>query len=154
MKQLFLKIILLVCFCLTASNAQILITNLDDVDISTSANLARDLRITERLCVASSPVSTYSLAAQGSGDNGEFVIRNGPFSINYELSYRGRLTGGSFRTLLPGTPLAGFLTRPLRNDNRCPGNAGRLRITIARADLNSAVAGIYRGFLQLTVIPE
>ena len=135
-------------------HAEILITKLDDINISTSSNLARDLVMTERLCVASNPVGPYGLAVLGSGNNGEFVIENGPYSIRFEVSFRDRVARGGFREVNPGTPLTGLLTRQLRNGNRCPGNASRLRITIPRDVLNSATAGVYQGFLQLTVIPE
>jgi len=140
-------------FALNA-HADILITKLDDIEVSTQANLARDLVINERLCVASNPVGVYSLIALGDGDNGEFTINNGPYRIDYDVLYRDRRSGGGFTELQAGVPVSGFLTRPLRNARNCQGNAGRLRIIIKKETLNSAVAGRYQGIIQLSVIPE
>ncbi len=134
--------------------ADILITKLDDVSFATNANVGRDVVITERLCIASNPVSVYGLTALGSGDNGEFSISNGPYKIEYKISYRDRRSGGGFTDLFPGIPVSGFLARPLRNNRTCPGNAGRLRIIIEKESLNKAVAGLYRGVIQLSVVPE
>ena len=67
--------------------SDILITKLDDVNFSTNSNVGRDVVITERLCVASDPVGVYGLTALGSGNNGEFTIANGPFEIEYKMSY-------------------------------------------------------------------
>lgn len=134
--------------------ADILITKLDDVSFSTNANVGRDVIITERLCIASNPVSVYGLTALGSGDNGEFAISNGPYKIEYKMSYRDRRSGGGFTDLYPGIPVSGFLSRPLRNNRACAGNAGRLRIVIEKEALNRAVAGLYRGVIQLSVVPE
>lgn len=134
--------------------ADILITKLDDVIISTPANLARDLIVTERLCVASDPVGVYGIIALGSGNNGSFAITNGPYEINYKVSYRDRRSSNRFIQLEPNVPVSGFLTRPLRNSRNCQGNAGRLRIIISKEELNRAVGGRYQGVVQLTVIPE
>lgn len=134
--------------------ADILITKLDDVSVSTNANVGRDVIVTERLCIASNPVSVYGLTALGSGNNGEFVISNGPYDITYKMSYRDRRSSASFTELSPGVPVSGFLARPLRNNRNCSGNAGRLRIVLEKEAINRAVAGIYRGVIQLTVVPE
>ena len=150
----FLFIFVLAFTCLVSAQADILITKLDDVQVATQANLARDLVINERLCVASNPVGVYGLIALGSGDNGEFTINNGPYHIDYAVLYRDRRSGGGFVELRPGVPVGGFLTRPLRNSRNCQGNAGRLRIIINKETLNSAVAGRYQGVIQLSVIPE
>ena len=150
----FLLVLVLACTFLVNAHADILITKLDDVQVSTHANLARDLVINERLCVASNPVGVYGLIALGSGNNGEFTINNGPYNIDYTVLYRDRRSGGGFVELQPGVPVGGFLTRPLRNSRNCRGNAGRLRIVINKETLNSAVAGRYQGVLQLSVIPE
>tara|TARA_R110002049_G_scaffold13509_3_gene58845 strand:- start:197031 stop:197474 length:444 start_codon:yes stop_codon:yes gene_type:complete len=132
----------------------ILISKLDDVSLSTNANVGRDLIITEQLCIASNPVSVYGITALGSGDNGEFVITNGPYEMEYKMSYRDRRSRGGFTDLTPGVPVSGFLARPLRNNRACQGNAGRLRIIIEKNSLNRAVAGLYRGVIQLSVVPE
>lgn len=134
--------------------SDILITKLDDIGFSTNANVGRDVIITEQLCIASNPVSVYGLTALGSGDNGEFTISNGPYDIKYKMSYRDRRAGGGFTNLQPGIPVSGFLSRPLRNNRACQGNAGRLRIIIEKNSLNGAVAGLYRGVIQLSVVPE
>jgi len=133
--------------------ADILITKLDDVTIST-ANTGRDTIITERFCVASDPVGLYGLIALGSGSNGEFVLENGPFQIDFEVSYRDKVSGGGFVDILPNVPVNGFLTRPLRNNQTCAGNHGRLKIIIRKSSINQAAAGLYRGSIQLSVIPE
>ena len=136
-------------------SADILITKLNDIDISVSGNsFSRDLVVTERFCVASDPVGLYSLVAFGSGDNGEFSINNGPYKINYQITYRDRRSNSGFIELLPGVATGGFLTRPLRGNQNCRGNPGRLRVTILRSSLNSAAAGSYTGSLQLSVVPE
>ena len=144
---------LLLTFPVRFTNADILITKLDDISVSISPTRARDMRVTERLCVAGNPVTPYSLEAIGSGPNGEFVIANGPFEISYELFLRDR-PGSGFRSLLPATPLTGLMSRRLRANGRCPGNAARLRMIIRVASFQGAVTGNYRGSLQLTVIPE
>ncbi len=140
---------------LSCSNAyaDILISKLDDVSIST-ANTGRDTIITERFCVASDPVGPYGLIVYGSGDNGAFTIDSGPFQVEYEVSYRDRVSGAGFIEILSGVPVSGFLTRPLRNNQRCAGNAGRLRLIIRKNSISSAAAGLYRGTIQLSVIPE
>ncbi|MFK7793768.1 MAG: hypothetical protein AB8B89_00325 [Gammaproteobacteria bacterium] len=152
----FIKFVVLSLLLLKSSVvlSDILITKLDDVSFSTNANVGRDVVITERLCIASNPISVYGLTALGSGDNGEFIISSGPYDIEYKMSYRDRRTGGSFTDLQPGIPVSGFLSRPLRNNRACQGNAGRLRIIIEKNSLNSAVAGLYRGVIQLSVVPE
>lgn len=157
MKHVYSHIVLLIIvnfFSISSSFAEILITNLDDIEVSTSAILSRDLVITEPVCIASNPVTTYALTAFGSGEGGQFSIQNGPFSIQYNLSFRDRRSGSGFSELTPGIPLSGFLTRPLGNSQNCRGNAGRVRITIPKAILNSAVAGSYQGSLSLVVSPE
>ena len=157
MKRLFSKIVFISVvhlFYANAAFAEILITNLDSIEVSTSAILARDLVVTERICIASNPVTTYALTAVGSGENGQFSIQNGPFNMAFTLSYRDRRSGPGFRDLTSGIALSGFLTRPLGNNQNCRGNAGRLRITISKEALNSAVAGSYRGSLSLVVSPE
>ena len=156
MKLFPLNIIALVCVLSTSAlYADILITKLNDIDISVSGNgFSRDVVVTERFCVASDPVGLYSLVAYGSGDNGEFSLANGPYSIAYQISYRDRRSNSGFIELLPGIATGGFLTRPLRGNQNCPGNPGRLRVTILRSALNSAVAGGYSGTLQLSVVPE
>ena len=136
------------------SIADILITKLDDITISTSAGRVNDLIATNRFCVASNPVGPYSLEALGSGVNNAFTIQNGPYVIDYEILLRDRLSGGRFRPVLAGVPLTGLLTQPLRGGRRCPGNAARLRMIIRTVSLQSAVPGVYHGSLQLTVIPE
>jgi hypothetical protein len=136
-----------------AAHADILISKLNDVSIST-ANTGRDTIISERFCIASDPVGPYGLIAFGSGDNGAFTIDNGPFQIEYEVSYRDRVSSTGFVEIISGVPVGGFLTRPLRNNQRCPGNAGHLRIIIRKNSINSAAAGLYRGAIQLSVIPE
>ena len=145
--------LLLLSHSFTIVYADILITKLDDVTLST-ANTGRDTVITERFCVASDPVGPYGLIVFGSGDNGAFTIDNGPFQIGYEVAYQDRVTRTGFIEILPGIPVDGFLTRPLRNNQRCTGNAGRLRIIIRKNSINSAAAGLYRGTIQLSVIPE
>lgn len=158
MKRVYSHIFLLATvsffFSISNSHAEILISNLDNIEVSTSAILSRDLVITERVCIASNPVTTYALIAFGSGEGGLFSIQNGPFSIQYSLSYRDRRSGPGFRELSPSVPLSGFLTRPLGNNQNCRGNAGRVRITISKTSLNSAVAGIYQGSISLVVSPE
>ena len=134
--------------------ADILITKLDDIEVSTQANLARDLVVNERLCIASNPVGTYGIIALGSGESGAFTIDSGPYSLEYTVLYRDRRSGGQFIQLSPGVPVSGFLTRPLRNSGNCRGNAGRLRIIIKKETLNQAVAGRYQGLIQLSVVPE
>ncbi len=136
------------------AHADILITKLDDVTVSTPANLARDLVVTERLCVASDPVGVYGIVALGSGNNGAFTLNSGPYRLDYSASYRDRRSSNRFVELAPGVPVSGFLTRPLRNSRNCQGNAGRLRIIIKKEDLNQATAGRYQGVMQLSVIPE
>ena len=135
-------------------SADILITKLDDIVIAANPGRANDLRVTERLCVASNPVGPYSLVAIGSGLDGAFSLQNGPHVMRYELSLRDRRSGGGFRALMPTVPLTGLLTRRLRNNLRCPGNAARLRFIIRKSELTGAVSGAYQGSLQLTVIPE
>ena len=155
MKLLYFSFLHSLLFILALNaHADILITKLDDVQVSTQANLARDLVINERLCVASNPVGVYGLIALGDGANGEFTINNGPYSMDYDVLYRDRRSGGGFIELQAGVPVSGFLSRPLRNSNNCQGNAGRLRIVIKKETLNSAAAGRYLGIIQLTVIPE
>ena len=144
----------MICALPVMVNADILITKLDDIEVVTSPGRANDLRVIERLCVASNPVGPYSLEAIGSGASGGFVIQNGLHAIAYELSLRDRRSGGRFRPLLPNVPLSGLLTRRLRNNQGCPGNAARLRMVIPKETLNGAVSGAYQGSLQLTVIPE
>ncbi|MFK8027760.1 MAG: hypothetical protein AB8C40_06830 [Gammaproteobacteria bacterium] len=145
--------IALVCLLLNSAFADILITKLDDISLST-ANTGRDTVLTERFCVASDPVGPYGLIVLGSGENGTFTIQNGPFHIEYEVAYRDRVSGAGFIEVLPGMPVSGFQTRPLRNNQRCTGNAGRLRIIFRKNSINSAVSGRYQGSVQLTVIPE
>lgn len=135
-------------------HSDILVAKLDDISVVTNPSRANDLRVTERLCVASDPVGPYSLSATGSGLDGGFSIQNGPYNIGYELFLRDRRSGGGFRALVPNVPLTGLLTRRLRNNQGCPGNAARLRMIIRKETLSGAAAGIYRGSLQLTVIPE
>lgn len=155
MKLLSFSSLLSLAFIFTLSaHADILITKLDDIQVSTQANLARDLIINERLCVASNPVGLYGLIALGDGENGEFTIGNGPYIIDYDVLYRDRRSSGGFVALQAGVPISGFLTRPLGNANNCRGNAGRLRIIIKKETLNSAVAGRYQGIIQLSVVPE
>ncbi len=134
--------------------SDILVAKLDDITVATNPSRGNDLRVTERLCVASNPVGPYSLSAIGSGPDGGFSIQNGPYSIAYELFLRDRRSGGGFRALAPNIPLTGLLTRRLRNNQGCPGNAARLRMIIRKETLSGAAAGIYQGSLQLTVIPE
>ncbi len=136
-----------------AAHADILISKLNDVSVST-VNTGRDTIISERFCIASDPVGPYGLIAFGSGDNGAFTIDNGPFQIEYEVSYRDRVSRTGFIEIISGVPVGGFLTRPLRNNQRCPGNAGHLRIIIRKNSINSAAAGLYRGTIQLSVVPE
>lgn len=143
----------LICISLNAAFADILITKLDDISLST-ANTGRDTVLTERFCVASDPVAPYGLIVLGSGANGAFTIENGPFQIEYEVAYRDRGSGPGFIEILPGVPVNGFQSRPLRGNQRCPGNAGRMRVIIRKDQINSAVSGLYQGSVQLTVIPE
>ena len=149
-----LTCLLLVYSLASTAIADILIAKLDDIEVTTSPGRANDLRVTERLCVASNPVGPYSLEAIGSGTNGSFAILNGPQVIAYELLLRDRRSGGGFRAISPNVPLTGLLTRRLRNNQACPGNAARLRMIIRKEILNGAVSGAYQGSLQLTVIPE
>lgn len=157
MKRIFFAvffILIVPLFSSSQSIAEILISNLDNIEISTSSILGRDLVITERVCIASNPVTTYMVTAYGSGEGGQFSIQNGPFSIQYLLSYRDRRSGPGFRPIIAGVPLSGFLTRPLGRNQNCRGNAGRVRLTIPKSAINSAVAGRYRGSLSLVVSPE
>lgn len=134
--------------------ADILVAKLDDIEISTTPGRANDLRVTERLCVASNPVGPYSLLVVGNGINGNFTLQNGPHLIAYELQLRDRRSGGGFRDIMPNIPLDGLLSRRLRNNQTCPGNAARLRMIIRKEALSGALSGIYQGLIQLTVVPE
>ncbi len=157
MKHLFVifsAITLAIFIIAMHAHADILITKLDDIEVSAQANMARDLVINERLCVASNPVGVYGIIALGSGNNGAFTISNGPYDLDYTVFYRDRRSTNQFVELEPGVPVSGFLTRPLRNSRNCRGNAGRLRIIVKREALNSAVAGRYQGIIQLSVVPE
>ena len=141
-------------FVSSATHADILIAKLDDITLVTNPTRTNDLRYTERLCVASDPVGPYSLQATGSGPGGEYILQNGPDSIAFILSLRDQRSGREYRTMTPGVPLTGLLTRPLRNNQNCPGNAARLRLIIRKEVLSGSVPGTYQGSLQLTVIPE
>ena len=145
------------CLFLALANlasADILIAKLDDIVIATSPGRTNDLRVVERLCVASNPVGPFSLQVIGSGIDGAFALQNGPIELPYELSLRDRRSGGGFRELQPNVPLEGLLARRLRNNQGCRGNPTRLRLIMRKEILNGAVSGSYQGSLQLTVIPE
>ena len=135
-------------------HSDILVAKLDDITVATNPSRANDLRVTERLCVASNPVGTFSISAIGSGADGNFSIQNGPYEIVYELLIRSRGSGGGFNAMAPNIPTTGLLSQPLRANQRCPGNATRIRMIIRKENLSGAAAGIYQGSLQLTVIPE
>ena len=146
--------ILILALIAQTAIADILVAKLDDIEITTAPSRGNDLRVTERLCVASNPVGPYSLLAVGSGVDGSFTIRNGPHVIAYALRLRDRRSGGGFRDLMPNIPLDGLLSRRLRNNQACPGNAARLRMIIRKEALSGALSGQYQGLIQLTVIPE
>ena len=148
------KCILMLTLLAQSAHADILIAKLDDIEITTTPSRGNDLRVTERLCVASNPVGPYSLLAVGNGVDGSFTIRNGPHAIAYALQLRDRRSGGGFRDLMPNIPLDGLLSRRLRNNQACPGNAARLRMIIRKEALGGALSGQYQGLIQLTVIPE
>ena len=148
------KCVLLILLIGSSANADILIAKLDDIEISTTPGRANDLRVTERLCVASNPVGPYSLLVVGNGVNGSFSLSNGPHTIAYALQLRDRRSGGGFRDIMPNIPLDGLLSRRLRNNQACPGNAARLRMIIRKEALSGALSGEYLGLIQLTVIPE
>lgn len=138
----------------STANADILVAKLDDIEIATTPGRATDLRVTERLCVASNPVGPYSLLVIGNGVDGSFTLQNGPHIIVYALQLRDRQSDGGFRDIMPNIPLDGLLSRPLRNNQTCPGNAARLRMTIRKEALSGALSGKYQGQIQLTVVPE
>lgn len=145
---------LILLFAASTSNADILIAKLDDIEIATAPSRANDLRVTERLCVASDPVGPYSLLVIGNGIDGSFTLQNGPHVIAFALQLRDRRSGGGFRDIVPNIPLDGLLSRRLRNNQACPGNAARLRLIIRKEALSGALSGEYQGVIQLTVVPE
>ena len=149
----FFCALLSMSLAITAS-ADILVAKLDDIEIETAPSRGNDLRVTERLCVASDPVGPYSLLVIGDGIDGSFTLRNGPHVIAYGLQLRDRRSGGGFRDITPNVPLDGLLSRQLRNNQSCPGNAARLRMIIRKEALGGALSGTYQGLIQLTVVPE
>ena len=147
-----------ICFVSTSivnlTSADILVNKLDDIEASVTPGRQNNLVIRERLCIGSSPPGPFSLIVIGSGANGDFTIQSGPHSIPYLVSIRDRITGGGFRPITPGIPLTGLQSRALNPNNRCRGNASILRVIFNSSAFVSAPAGIYRGTIQISVIPE
>ncbi len=141
-------------FVINDATADILITKLDDVDAMATPGRANDLTLTERLCIGSNPAGPFSLRATGSGIGGRFTIENGPYAIPFATYIQDRVSGGSFMSINPGIPVTGLRARSLNPNNRCRGNPTQVRIVFSNLSFSGAPAGIYRGTLQLSVIPE
>lgn len=134
--------------------ADALINKLDDIEAHVTPGRLSDLQMTEHLCVGINPSGPLSLLLLGSGSKGAFSIQNGPDSIPYSVSISGRVSNGRFRSVISGVPLTGLQSRVLSPSNRCRGNTTILRVIFKSNAFSSAHAGIYRGSLQITVIPE
>jgi len=147
-------ILVLIVGCNSFVSADILVGKLNDINASVTPGRINDLTVIERFCVASSPNGPYLLLAIGTGNNGEFSIQNEVSSINFDVTVRDRRTSRAFREMTSGVPLSGLQSRRLANNRVCTGNAVSIRVIIASESIQQAPVGIYRGSLQLTVIPE
>ena len=147
---------------LPANAAEMIVTNLSDIEFGdVSTGITRAVQRME-FCVAMNPAGPYRLTANGASANGKFVLQNpqsGAFrGVEIELRARtGRGRGGGRgargRQLLPGVATPGFRARPLRR-GQCRRPFTQITVTIDKASLASAPQGRYSGRLFLTVSPE
>ncbi len=162
MPQLVLLISLLtgaastVVFSGTATAATLQITELSDMDLGEVPAGTSRLRQRMRFCVAMTPAGPYQITANGTRENGRFVLTNGAGthrSVAFDLFISGRGQGRG-RRLQPGIPRGGLSARPPRADGSCRRPFVQLRLQVDRAGLSSAASGHYSGQIQLTVAPE
>ena len=149
-----INILALIVGCSSIVSADILVGKLSDIEANVTPGRVNDVTAIERFCVASNPTGPYSLLAIGTGNNGDFSIQNGVAFIDFEVAVRDRRSSRAFREITSGEPLSGLQSSRLANNRVCTGNAVSIRVIIASESLQQAPVGVYRGSLQLTVIPE
>jgi hypothetical protein len=134
--------------------AQVLITGLSDLNLGTW-NGVSDLQDEDQHCVYGGQAGRYSIEATGDGPGNSFALRNGPFSLPYEVTYN---DGTGWSEMASGQPLSGQRGAPnLVQWLRCV--LGRrdpesVRVRVLAQDLGAAIAGGYSGTLTLLVAPE
>lgn len=139
--------------CAPAADAQVLITELNDVSFGNVGNGSSDLVRSQNVCITAL-LTNYRVTATGSGSNSAFTLVNGSHRLAYDVRWAftsGQTTG----TLLqPGVSASG--SSGIVISLTCVlglGSSASLIVTLPAAAYNSATSGAYSGTLNLLIAP-
>ena len=122
------------------------ITNMDDLDLGTHAQLSTDQAATDDVCVFASNI-TYFVTV--SSANGAFQMVGSDPANTLDYSIRWGATPLTYNTQI-GTAQTGDA-----NDATCGGTENAsYTVTVAQADFNSATYDTYSDTLTVSIVPE
>ena len=117
-------------------------------DVELSAEQGQSLAGTTPVCVSGTYQGAYSLAAQGSGSDNDFVLDSGSEAAAYTVSYSDAHGSGELR------PSGGVDERFLASNTGCAdGENAELTVSVDSADDPDRTSQVYTGTLTLLVIP-
>lgn len=121
-------------------------------DISGTFNGTNDIVGNSAACIYRNGTGNYSIRAEGSGQNGSFVIASGSTTVPYQVSFN---DGSGLVAMSSGVDLIGR-TGADRFSPSCAtnGNTASVAVTIAATDLAQVPGANYSGTLTLVVAPE
>lgn len=109
-----------------------------------------DSRFSESFCVTGNAESRYTVTANGSGSDIDFVLENTDGEqLEYELSFRGDPGSNTWDGLTPGRSSPAY--HAFNNKSECHDTA--FQIIFRSQELQSADSGRYSGYLTLVVSP-
>ena len=143
--------ILTFLFVLPATlDAQVLISNMDDIDLGKWPGFG-DLVATDRICVFKDNRGVrYRITMRGPGPSGEFELLGQSANLSFVAEFAG--SNGVFREMIPG--VSRNFNRADRNSQTCNGDTNaEIRITITEASLSSVEGASYSGDLVVLLEP-
>ena len=140
----------------SAQAQSVRINRLSDVAFGTISNFTIDQRISQNICVFTTPLGTlYRVTATGSGTGGGFSLVSGASTMAYEVEWAattGQTTGTS---LTSGVALTNLTTAATTSGcNSIPTRSASLIIVLRTAVIGAAKSGSYTGVLTLLVAPN
>lgn len=148
-------IILSSLFLCSPLRAIIIVSDLSAFELGRWTSGSGDIVAAQNLCVALRPRGPYTITISGDNQNGEFVLRSGVDTIEYQFYFNDRPRVNGRTQVFPGVALTGQRGRRIRSrNNPCRRPTANLSIIIPQANLQAASGGLYSSNLVLLVSPE
>ncbi len=142
-------------FLCSPLRALIIVTDLSTFELGRWTSGSGTITSSQNICVALRPRGPYSITISGDNQNGEFVLRSGTETIEFQFYFNDRPRVNGRSQVFPGVALTGQRGRRIRRrDNPCRRPTANLSIVIPQANLQTASGGLYSSNLVLLVSPE